>query len=141
MKRNCLDCGQSLRGRRDKKYCSDQCRNNHHNKRGRRLNNLVRRINRRLSVNRRILWELNPTGNNTIDREILEYKGFDFNLHTEIHLNPEGNTCYFCYEQGYLFLSDMRLMLISRDYYRQQQRIGKKRSGVARAAQMTNSYG
>ena len=32
VEKKCLDCGDSLRGRTDKKFCSDQCRNSYNNK-------------------------------------------------------------------------------------------------------------
>ena len=30
--RECLECGEPLKGRVDKKFCSDYCRNSHNNK-------------------------------------------------------------------------------------------------------------
>ena len=106
MRKNCLDCGQPLAGRSDKKFCSDHCRNNNHNKRGRIVNNLVRRINRRLSNNRRILFELNPVGCHTVTREMLEIKGFDFSLFTTFLTFRNDEHYFFCYDQGYCLLSD-----------------------------------
>lgn len=114
MNRKCLDCGQKLTGRCDKKYCSDHCRNSHHNKRSRRINNLIRRINRRLSCNRRILYELNPLGRHTVSREMLECKGFDFGLFTEISNAEPDHAIYFCYDQGYSFISPHQVLLVDR---------------------------
>lgn len=118
MKRSCPECGEAYIGRSDKKYCSDQCRNNSHNQRGRRVNNLVRRINRRLSINRRILKDLNPIGNNTVHREILEGKGFDFELYTKVELLDGGQELYYCYEQAYCFQSNTSIQLIDYTFTR-----------------------
>jgi hypothetical protein len=128
MKKKCLDCGQLVMGRSDKKYCSDQCRNSHHNKRGRRINNLIRRINRRLSCNRRILYDLNPLGKHTVTREMLESKGFDFGLFTEISAGDANREYYFCYDQGYCFLSSHKVLLVDRSRLEFSKDISKLRA-------------
>ncbi|RYF12576.1 MAG: DUF2116 family Zn-ribbon domain-containing protein, partial [Flavobacteriales bacterium] len=33
MNRFCLDCNTEIKGRADKKFCDDQCRNNYNNRR------------------------------------------------------------------------------------------------------------
>ena len=64
--RACLDCGAVLRGRSDKKFCDDQCRNNYNNQLNSESYNLVRNINNKLKRNRRVMGEFNPTGQNQI---------------------------------------------------------------------------
>ncbi|MBC7654417.1 MAG: DUF2116 family Zn-ribbon domain-containing protein, partial [Oligoflexus sp.] len=32
MDKQCLDCGNSIKGRADKKFCDDQCRSNYNNR-------------------------------------------------------------------------------------------------------------
>jgi len=53
--RRCLDCQEPLKGRADKKFCNDLCRNNYNNRLKSESNNLVRRINGILRKNRNIL--------------------------------------------------------------------------------------
>ena len=42
MEKQCLECGTAIRGRADKKFCSDQCRNQYNNTLNRDANNYVR---------------------------------------------------------------------------------------------------
>ena len=58
MERNCLECGRSLIGRSDKKFCSDDCRTNHNNKQNSDQTNYIRRVNNILRKSRRILVQL-----------------------------------------------------------------------------------
>ena len=55
----CMYCEREIRGRVDKKFCSDQCRNDYNNQLKYSSNNVhVRNINRALKKNRRILEQL-----------------------------------------------------------------------------------
>ena len=60
MSKTCLECGDKIIGREDKKFCSDGCRNAYNNKMNKDQNNLMRNINNKLRKNYRILCELNP---------------------------------------------------------------------------------
>ena len=51
----CLNCEKTLKGRTDKKFCDDYCRNSYNNQLKASKNNLVRNINNALGKNRRIL--------------------------------------------------------------------------------------
>lgn len=62
MTKNCLDCGDKLVGREDKKFCSDSCRNAFNNKINKDSTNYMRNINNKLRKNYRILSDLNPEG-------------------------------------------------------------------------------
>ncbi len=108
----CLECGSQLFGRVDKKFCNDSCRNGYNNRENAVTNNLVRKINRRLGKNRRILAELNPKGKSRTTRDILVGKGFEFNLFTTVYVNKKGGTYFFCYDQGYIELEDGTLALV-----------------------------
>ena len=59
--KKCLECTEPFRGRSDKKFCSDYCRNTYNNKVDPEDKNLIRNINNRLRRNYNILKELNPT--------------------------------------------------------------------------------
>lgn len=113
----CLDCGQLLIGRSDKKFCDDTCRSNYHNKLDRNSRNLVRNINYTLRKNRRVLAELNLDGKAKTTKEQLMKRGFDFNYHTSIYKTKNGKTYYFVYEQGYLPLeNDWYALVIKQEY-------------------------
>ena len=115
IKRTCPVCGETIIGRADKKFCSDQCRNEFNNKQNQDSNCTIRRINYTLRKNRRILEELNPEGKAKIVKNKLDNKGFDFRYFTSIYRTKTGNTYYFCYEQGYLPLENNLYALVRKD--------------------------
>lgn len=109
---NCLECGTPLRGRRDKKFCNESCRNQFHNHVNADQSQTIREINNGLRRNRRILIELVQQGKKTIQRSILARKGFDFELITAMQEKRSGTHCYCCYEYGYIPLDENRFQLI-----------------------------
>jgi predicted nucleic acid-binding Zn ribbon protein len=114
-KRLCPECGDTILGRVDKKFCSDQCRNSFNNKNKGYSTSLVREVNGILRKNRKILEELNPNGKSKTHRNQLVKKGFDFKYHTNIYTTKTGNTYFFCYEQGYLPLEQDFYALVTRE--------------------------
>lgn len=113
--RKCLDCGNVIFGRVDKKFCSDQCRNTYNNQLKRDSNNLVRNLNHLLGKNRRILSELNPEGKTKVHRDRLTSRGFHFHFFTHTYVTKAGTTYFFCYEQGYLPLENDFYALVTRE--------------------------
>jgi hypothetical protein len=97
----CLECGEKIIGRADKKFCSDQCRISYNNKLNSDETNYVRNVNNILRKNRRILIELNTTGKTRIASDKLNSRGFDFNYFTSTYKTKEGAVYKLCYEQGY----------------------------------------
>ena len=115
MEKACPECGEKLRGRTDKKFCSDYCRNSYHNKLNKESTNLVRNINNSLRRNHRILEELNPKGKTSVPRSKLLSNGFDFEYFTSIYTTKTGNRYYFVYDQGYLPLENDFSALVKRN--------------------------
>ena len=111
-KKECLECGEKIIGRSDKKFCNDYCRNAYNNKLNVGDKNLVRNTNNALKKNYKILCELNSTGKTKIARSTLENKRFDFNLFTSIYTTKTGNQYFYCYNQGYLLLEKEQVLLI-----------------------------
>ena len=112
--KTCLECGEPLLGRSDKKFCSDLCRNAYNNKVNSDSNNFVRNTNNALRRNRKILEELCKDDKSKTVRNTLVDRGFDFNLFTSIRTTQKGATYYFVYEYGYLEL-DKDFFLIVKD--------------------------
>jgi predicted nucleic acid-binding Zn ribbon protein len=112
--KNCLECGEKIVGREDKKFCSDGCRNAYNNKINKDSNNYMRNINNKLRKNYRILSELNIEGKSKTTRAKLFSKGFDFDFFTNILNTKTGNTYYFLYDQGYMLLDNDYYMLVKR---------------------------
>lgn len=115
MERLCLDCGTPVKGRTDKKYCDDLCRNNYNNHLKAEDNSFLNEVNRVLKKNRDILRLKNPEGKTKVKREVLLRKGFDFNYHTHTYATQKGTTYIFCYEQGYLPLENDEYLLVKRE--------------------------
>ena len=113
--RKCLECGDTVTGRIDKKFCSDYCRNSYNNKVDKDSKNLIRNINNRLKKNYKILSELNSSGKTKTSRTKLYDKGFDFNCFTSIYTTKAGNVYYYVYDQGYLALENEWFLLIKKD--------------------------
>lgn len=100
----CLACDKPVKGRTDKKFCDDYCRNNYNNQLKAECNNLVRNINNALSKNRRILENAIGYGEEMakVNKEKLIQKGFLFKYITHTYTNKKGNAYFFCYDHGYL---------------------------------------
>jgi predicted nucleic acid-binding Zn ribbon protein len=113
--RNCLECGEKIIGREDKKFCSDGCRNAYNNKINKDSNNLMRNINNKLRKNYRILSDLNSEGKSKTTRSKLLSKGFDFEFFTSIYTTKTGNTYYFLYDQGYMAIENEGYVLVKKD--------------------------
>jgi hypothetical protein len=103
--RKCLECNEIIRGRIDKKYCNDLCRNSFNNKLNSDSNNFVRNINNTLRKNRRILENmLNENEKITVPKQKLMDKGFNFAFYTNQSVTKNNNRYLFCYEYGYMGL-------------------------------------
>ena len=113
-KRVCPVCGDTITGRKDKKFCSDQCRNMFNNEKFNvRTNyNYIRNVNRLLKKNRDILAKLNPDGKRKIHRDKLIELGFNFEYITRTYTTQKGSTYLFCYDFGYLPLENDFYLLI-----------------------------
>ncbi|RTL56158.1 MAG: hypothetical protein EKK37_16905 [Sphingobacteriales bacterium] len=100
----CLECGKTIKGRVDKKFCDDWCRNAYNNKLNSDNTTYIRNVNNILRKNRRIIQELIPAGAETAKatKAKLHQKGFSFTYFTNTYTNKKGATYFFCYEYGYL---------------------------------------
>ena len=117
--KQCLQCGEKILGRMDKRFCSDGCRNIFHYNANSAPINYVRNVVNALKKNRRVLADLNtgPEGKTKVHREKLLERGYNFIYHTNTHRTKMGNMYVFCFEQGYLEISENWYMLVRRDEY------------------------
>lgn len=114
--KRCLTCHKPLKGRTDKKFCDDYCRNNYNNQLKAGTTNLVRNINNALGKNRRVLESMFAEGEEmtkTTQEKLLQ-KGFLFKYFTHLYTNKKGNTYFFCYDLGYLPLENDWYLLVKR---------------------------
>ena len=101
-KRTCPECGEIIKGRIDKKFCSDMCRNAFNNKVNSDTTNYVRNINNILRRNRRVLEENLQGEKTTLSKQKLIDKGWIHFLGSDCHnlqhiqlLEETRNTKYF----------------------------------------------
>jgi hypothetical protein len=117
MNNKCLECSETLKGRADKKFCSDTCRNSFNNKLNSNTTNYMRNVNNILRKNRRILFDSIPEETAKMSKSKLMEKGFDFNYITNSYTTKKGTIYYFCYEYGYLPIENDYYFLVKRKEY------------------------
>jgi predicted nucleic acid-binding Zn ribbon protein len=112
--KSCLKCGKTIRGRVDKKFCDDYCRNVYNNHIKADSNHYVRNINHILRKNRRILESLLPENRQDIktNKDKLFLLGFCFQYFTNTHTNYKGDTYFFCYDYGLKQLENDRYLIV-----------------------------
>jgi hypothetical protein len=113
--KNCLACERPIKGRTDKKFCDDSCRNNYNNRLNSDASPLIRNINNILRKNRRILEELLSGLEKqvlVIEKQKLVEKGFQFEYFTEHYSTKENEQYYYCYDYGYRPLQDEKLLAV-----------------------------
>jgi hypothetical protein len=101
--KQCLQCGNKITGRTDKKFCNDYCRNAYNNQLKSANSPAVRNINNALIKNRRILEAM--LGEEKLVKQPKDKflnQGFNFKYFTHNYTNQKGDTYMFCYEYGYL---------------------------------------
>ena len=116
--KSCLACGKTLKGRIDKKFCDDYCRNNYNNRQKARggYSKLVRNINNALLKNRKILENILPGDEETAkaNEEKLQRLGFQFRYLTHSYTTKTGKTYFYCYDYGYLPLDNDWYLIVKR---------------------------
>lgn len=116
--KKCLACGATLRGRVDKKFCNDYCRNNYNNLRKQKESQspLVRNINATLLKNRKLLESLLPAGEETAraNKDKLQRLGFHFKYFTHVYTTKTGKTYNYCYDYGYLPLENDWFLIVKK---------------------------
>lgn len=116
--RNCQCCGNTLRGRLDKKFCNDYCRNQYNNekKSGTQPPPYVRLVNNVLLNNRRILARIHEENGESAraTRDKLQLMGFHFGYQTQVSRTRNGRALHYCYDYGYLPLQNDRFLIVKR---------------------------
>ena len=114
----CLSCGKPLRGRTDKKFCDDYCRNHYNNlqKAKGSHSSFVRNINNALLKNRKILESILPHSEEMAKakREKLQHLGFNFKYLTHTYVTKTGKRYIYCYDYGYLPLENDWFLIVRR---------------------------
>ena len=114
--KQCLECQRTIKGRVDKKFCDDACRNSYNNRLKADDNNYVRNVTSILKKNRRLLAAVIKEGEDMgkCTRHSLANGGFDFGYHTHTYTNKKGQVYTFCYEYGALPLEGDWMLVVKR---------------------------
>lgn len=97
----CLQCGGEVYGRKDKKFCSEECKNHWHNSRTSPSRNYRNRILTNISSNYRILRTLLSLGSGGAEIADLEAMGFKRNCVTGYTKNRNGGDELRCFDIKY----------------------------------------
>ncbi|MFW5852106.1 MAG: hypothetical protein ACOCWB_07780 [Bacteroidota bacterium] len=116
-KKTCLNCGELIVGRIDKKFCNKYCKNVYHNTHSPHSEKTIIATNRILRKNRNILKSLNPVGKTTVACSELKVCEFDFRFYTHTYTSKQGMQYFFCYEFGYCFVRDNKVLIINWQTY------------------------
>lgn len=116
-KRRCPVCDRAFDGRRDKRFCCDQCRTTYANRLNADENKFMKNINTILRKNRRILAQLCPGDKATVTKTDLLDEGFKFAYFTNEYKTKQGKVYRFCYEYGYLSLENNIYAIVIRKEY------------------------
>jgi hypothetical protein len=119
--KRCLNCEGMIKGRADKKYCTDQCRAQYNNTKMMMVAPpiCIKNINTILKRNRRILEEIIDDTRNQKSKVLSRYlyeKGYNFHFQTHMHTAKTGLIYFFCYEYGYTQLDKDRCMVIKKEH-------------------------
>ena len=116
--KTCLACGEPLKGRVDKKFCNDYCRNNYNNQQKAKGSHsgYVRNINNTLMKNRKILESILAEGEETAkaNKDKLQRLGLNFKYMTHTYTTKTGKTYFYNYEYGYLPLDNDWYLIVKR---------------------------
>ena len=109
----CLECGEPIKGRADKKFCDDPCRSNFNNKVNSDVTAEMRNMNNILRKNRRILESIvGDDGKGKISKQKLTDKGFNYKYFTHTYTTQKGTVYKLCYDHGYLLIENDFYMVV-----------------------------
>src|SRR5664279_4153812 len=102
----CMQCSKPIdprKGRRDRKFCDEGCKNKYHNTKTYQEDQELNRISLILKENRRILGKMFARKDrDTISKERLLKAGFEFDYHTHFVISKiKSNQFIFCFDYGY----------------------------------------
>lgn len=113
MKHHCRLCKTSFYGRKDKLFCSIQCKNEYHTRLRRATNEATKSTDKILHRNRSILLEImgKQLQKKEIRREELINRNFKFNYHTGSYRNANGKEYKIVYDFAWMEFSDGEILI------------------------------
>ena len=119
----CLECHEPLgSGRPDRRFCSEGCRVNYHNRQKAYENAEINKINNILKHNRRTLKKiLGDESGKIVTREKLLKSGFEFDYYTHRRESKIKKYIYaFCFDYGYRETGDGNYKVVKAFQYKEE---------------------
>jgi predicted nucleic acid-binding Zn ribbon protein len=112
----CLNCSKALRGRADKKFCDENCRNQYNNTRNSDTNAEMRLTQNILRKNRRILSELlgEQDKYKTSIKKLID-RGYNLDFLTQLYQTKTGTIYRYCFEYGIMLLDEDMVLIVKRN--------------------------
>ena len=102
----CHYCGAELKGRSDKKFCDDYCRNNYYYKINTQRTSYIKRINSVLQHNRKILHYLCGCGRVLVPKQEMDSLGFDYEYFTGLYKTKKGVDYFVVYDYAFSVVNE-----------------------------------
>lgn len=102
--KTCPTCGDIIKGRKDKIYCSVKCKSTAQYESRSMKEKFFIDVDKQLKTNRKILKRYNKTGFTTLRKEKIIEEGFNPRFFTHYWKNQKGQVYLFCYDYGFLEL-------------------------------------
>ena len=112
----CENCGKDIKGRSDKRFCDDNCRNTFNHRKKIPDNETMSPIVNILKKNRSILSSLYAGENQTFTKMELVALGYNFDYCTDRRV-LQGVEYYFCFDYGYEILISAEYAILSTGYF------------------------
>ena len=111
------NCGKEIKGRSDKRFCDDNCRNTFNHQKKIPDNEIMSPVINILKKNRSVLSSIfNGDGNKILSKLQLVGMGFNFDYCTDRRV-LQGVEYYFCFDYGYEISQGGQYAILSTTYF------------------------
>lgn len=115
MDKLCQNCSKPLKGRADKKFCDENCRNQYNNTLNSDTNAEMRQIQNILRKNRRILQDvLGENDKLKTSLKKLTDKGFLPDYLTHLYNTKSGSQYRYSFEYGIMLLEEGMVLIVKK---------------------------
>jgi len=112
MLQHCKICKKKIVGRRDKLFCSIDCKNVYHYKLNQATKKVTGKVDSILHRNRSILLEICKRKKQIkVKREVLDDKNFKYDFITGFHTNSKNKFVHHVYDFSWLIFSDETVLI------------------------------
>lgn len=113
----CQSCSKEFEGRSNKKFCSNECKNKHHNAAHREKQEVITDINKILHRNWTTLHHLYGIYRSApISMNIVEAYGFNKKYFTHVQNSPIGEKYTMAYDVGFKNHIDNQIQIVVTDF-------------------------